>query len=180
MNAPRVFRFFVGLCAGLVLTSLPATSGLSPVKAAGWSPVSGTGRDIGAGGGQVWVIGTNRVHGGYGIYQRAGSGWTARPGGGAAIDVDAAGGPWVVNDTQQIYQWTGSVWARRPGSGRDVGAGGGQVWVIGTNRVHGGYGIYQWTGSGWAARPGGGERISVESRPTPWVVNSTGRIYWWQ
>jgi hypothetical protein len=57
-----------------------------------------------------------------------------------------------------------------------VGANG-SVWVVGTNRVVGGYGIYHWNGRGWTPMPGGAVAISVGSAGRPWVINSAHHIY---
>ena len=47
------------------------------------------------------------------------------------------------------------------------------LWVIGTNRVGGGWGIYHWVNNTWVNVPGGAVRIAVG--PTgPWVVNEYG------
>ena len=43
--------------------------------------------------GSVWVIGTNAVPGGYGIYRWNGSGWAREPGGAVAIAVAPDGTP---------------------------------------------------------------------------------------
>ena len=51
----------------------------------------------------VWVIGTNPVGGGYGIYQRSGSGWAAVTGGAVTIAVAPNGSPWIINSSHQIY-----------------------------------------------------------------------------
>jgi hypothetical protein len=146
-----------------------------------WNQLPGLARDIGVGAnGAVWVIGTNAVSGGYGIYRWTGSNWQNVPGGAVRIDVAPNGIPWVVNNAGNIYQWTGSSWQQLPGLARDIGIGAnGAVWVIGTNAVGGGYGIYRWTGSNWQNVPGGAVRIDVAPNGTPWVVNNAGNIYQW-
>jgi hypothetical protein len=147
-----------------------------------WNQLPGLARDIGVGAnGAVWVIGTNAVSGGYGIYRWTGSNWQNVPGGAVRIDVAPNGTPWVVNNAGNIYQWTGSSWQQLPGLARDIGIGGttgnGVAWVIGTNGVGGGYGIYQWIGSNWQNVPGGAVEISVGPDGYPWVVNNAGSIY---
>jgi len=60
--------------------------------------------DIGVGpSGAVWVIGTDSVPGGYGIYQSNGAGWTRIEGGAEQISVDPSGKPWVVNSAFKIF-----------------------------------------------------------------------------
>ena len=69
-------------------------------------------------------------------------------------------------------------WQQLPGLAVDIGVGAdGSVWVIGKNRVAGGYGIFQWTGSNWRMIDGGAVEVSVGPDGTPWVVNSNGNIY---
>ena len=66
----------------------------------------------------------------------------------------------------------------QPGSATDIGVGAdGSLWIIGTNRVPGGYGIYRWTSSGWAEVPGGAVTLTVGPVGTPSVVNSNHHIY---
>ena len=99
--------------------------------------------------GSAWVVGTNVVHGGYGIYQWTDDRWAEGPGGAVAMAVQSDGAPWVVNSSRQIFEWTGSTWTRYPGAATGIAVGAnGSVWMVGTNVVHGGYGIYQWTGRG--------------------------------
>ena len=63
------------------------------------------------------------------------------------------------------------------GLARDVGIGAnGAVWIIGTNKVPGGYDIYRWTGSAWQNIPGGGVRIDVDPQGNPWIVQDAGQI----
>ena len=117
----------------------------------------GTATDISIGAdAKVWVVGTDHVYGGYGIYQWTGSGWQEVPGGAVAIAVGPHGHPWVINSAHQIFRRIGSTWRLQPGSANDISVGAdGTVWVVGTYPVPGGYGIYQWTGRGWTQEPGG-------------------------
>lgn len=63
-----------------------------------WNSRPGAAVDIGVGAnGSVWVIGTNRVAKGFGIYRWTGRGWQNIPGGAVRIAVDPRGIPWVVN-----------------------------------------------------------------------------------
>ena len=155
----------------------------------------GAATDIGVGAnGSVWIVGTNPVAGGYGIYRWTGSGWTPVPGGATRIAVDPSGNPWVVNSAGQIYNWVGNPWVVNSagqiynwvgndwvvhsGAATDIGVGAdGSVWIVGTNPVAGGYGIYTWTGPGLVPVPGGAVVISVGPSGNPWVVNSAGQIY---
>jgi hypothetical protein len=142
---------------------------------------SGAATDIGAGAnGSVWVVGTNPVAGGFGIYRWTGSGWASLRGGAVAIAVDPSGNPWVVNSAHQIFQWNGSAWVSYPGAATDISVGAnGSLWVVGTHAVVGGYGIYHWNGKGWTRVLGGAIRIAVDPSGNPWVINSTHHLYHW-
>ena len=73
--------------------------------------------------GSVWVIGTNKVSGGYGIFHLTGSGWQSVQGGAVRIAVAPDGHPWVVNDQGMIYQHTTDRgWVRLQGEAKDIGA----------------------------------------------------------
>jgi hypothetical protein len=161
-----------------------------------WTTGPGCGHeiDVGADFFSVWVIGCNRVPGGYGIYRgnSTGTGWRQEPGGGAvSISVDPSGNAWVTQDAGQIYRWNGRGWVRVPGCAHDVDVGAdGSVWAIGCNPVPGGFGIYRRnsTDTGWDPQPGGAVRIGVDpgiggaQTETPgccnaWVINNVGHIY---
>jgi hypothetical protein len=148
------------------------------------SPISfrlqpGAATDISQGAdGSLWVIGTNPVAGGYGIYEWTGSGWAPVRGGAVAIAVAPDGTPAVINSAHQIFEWTGSGWALGPGSARDIAVGAdGSGWVIGTNATPGGYGIYRWNGSGWSPIAGGAVDIAAGPVGRPWVINSNHQIF---
>ena len=58
-----------------------------------------------------WVIGTNREHGGYGIYRWNGHRFEQAPGGAVAIG-GSYDRPWVVNDRNERFIWNGYDWDR--------------------------------------------------------------------
>ena len=141
----------------------------------------GLARDIGVGAdGSTWIIGTNPVPGGYGIYRWNGSGWDSIPGGGGGIGIAVAsdGNPWVVNDAQQIFRWDGTRWWHISGSGYDIGAGF-LPCVIWTDSAPGGYNVYRFNGMSWENLGGGAVRIAVTSDGNPWVVNDAQQIFRW-
>jgi hypothetical protein len=171
------------LCGALALPTLfqaiPAAA--QPVK---WLSLPGRALDIGANGGQVYVIGNNAVPGGFGIFRwngkTFGNVWDAVSGGATEITVDQTGNPWVVNDQGSIYRWQGGRFELLPGKANDIGAGGGKVFIIGQNPVRGGFGIYRWDGGGkWSSLPGGAVRIAADQDGIPWVVNEAGSIFMW-
>ena len=145
---------------------------------------SGAGTDIASGAdGSLWVIGTNPVSGGGGIWVYANPWVQPYGGGGKRIAVDPSGQPWIVNSNHQIFCHNMVGWVLIPGAANDIGVGAnGEVWVIGTNAVGGGFGIYTWSGGctavgSWSEIPGGGVAISVGTDGLPFVVNSSGQIY---
>jgi beta-glucosidase-like glycosyl hydrolase len=156
-----------------------AAKGITVCSPSTWKSAPGLATNIATGAdGSVWVIGTNPVSGGYGIYRWTVTGWAAVPGGAVRIAVGPDGSPWVVNSAQRIYRRVGSSWVLYPGAAVDIAAGAnGAVWVVGINPVPGGYGIYYWTGTGWAGVSGGAVAIAVGPDGSPWVVNSAQRIY---
>lgn len=130
----------------------------------------GEAKDIGAGGNQVWIIGTDDN-----VYQWSQNRWDRVQGQGVAIAVDSTGAPWVVSNDGQIYHWVNSRFVPVNGRARDIAANGGAVWIIGTDN-----GIYRLQGNNWMRVDGSGERISVASDGSPWVVNRNHEIYRWE
>lgn len=170
------------ITGGLALSALSPFPALAQVRV-NWTRLPGAARDIGCGGGQVFVIGTDALGGGYGIFRwngrTIGEVWDRMPGAATNIAVDSGGAPWVVNDRGGIFRWTGSDWTQLPGAATDIGAAGGEVYVVGTNRVNGGYGIFRWNGrrQSWESIPGGAVRVAVHRSGQPWVVNDQGQIF---
>jgi tectonin-like protein len=158
-----------------------------PVRAQGsqdWERMPGAAMEVAIGGGAVWAIGTDSSQsGGHNIYKWEGGNWKVYPGAGVRIAVDSSGSPWVVNSNHEIYRWSGGAggqWSKLPGSATDIGAGGGAVWVLGTNAVDGGYGVWRWNGSDWSSVDGAAVHIAVDSKGHPWVVNSSHTIFSYQ
>lgn len=58
-----------------------------------------------------WAIGTNREHGGYGIYRWNGYRWDQAPGGAVAIG-GSYDRPWVINNRNERFVWNGYDWDR--------------------------------------------------------------------
>ena len=97
----------------------------------------------------LWVIGTPKVAGGYGIYHWVNGNWVNVPGAGVRIAVGPTG-PWVVNEYGNIFQFNGTSWDLKPGCAKDIGIGAnGTVWVTGCGNTDGGEGIHRWNGVGW-------------------------------
>ena len=104
-----------------------------------WTPLSGTGTDVGVGAnGVLWVIGTDPASAAdKSIYQWDGSTFRQMSGAAVRIAVDPNGRAWVVNSGNAISRWTGSAWQQMPGAALDIGIGAnGSVWVIGSRPGH--------------------------------------------
>jgi hypothetical protein len=71
--------------------------------AGGWVHTSGAATDISIGGrGAVWVVGTNPLPGGSGVYLWNGGGWTAVAGAGVSIAVAPFGQPSLLDPEHHI------------------------------------------------------------------------------
>ncbi len=135
-----------------------------------WQQLPGLATDIGVGSdGSVWMIGTNPVPGGFGIFHWNGSDWDSVDGGAVCIAVYTKDEPWVVDKAGSIlFRSTNGKggWQQVPGFATDIGVGSddSSIWVIGTG-------------------PAGneidteGNRISVAPDGLPWVVNNAGKIF---
>ncbi|HEX3099147.1 MAG TPA: tectonin domain-containing protein [Usitatibacter sp.] len=143
----------------------------------GWHQIGGGATDIAAGAdGSVWVIGNDAQAGGnYGIYRYTGSTWARMPGAAVRIAVDPQGKAWVINAQHQIFHWNGSNWDTNPGQGLDIGVGAsGDVWLIGTD-----HSIWKWDPvASWQKKVGAADRIAVDPKGVPWVVNSAHQIFY--
>lgn len=71
----------------------------------------GTARDIDAKNGVVYVIGSNAVPGGYGLWKLVNAGWVqVPPGGGVRVAVEPAGTPWVIDNSGVVKRLAGANW----------------------------------------------------------------------
>lgn len=145
----------------------------------GFALLPGSANDIGLGPqGQAWVIGTNPVPGGFGIYWWDGDEWRGVEGGGVRIAVGPLGVPWIIDAGGRILRHDGVRWIQLPGTGKDIGVGAdGTPWIIGTDATGGGFGIYRWDSIAWQRVDGGATGITVASDGLPWVVNNVSAIY---
>ena len=138
-----------------------------------WQQLPGVATDIGVGSdSSVWIIGTNPVPGGFGIFHWNGSAWDSVDGGAVCIAIAPNGEPWVVNNAGNIFRSTDGKggWEQLPGVATDIGVGSdGSVWAIGTNSVP--------DGSSPAGNNTEGNRISVAPDGSPWVVNNVDKIF---
>ncbi|MBT5875913.1 MAG: PASTA domain-containing protein, partial [Candidatus Latescibacteria bacterium] len=141
-------------------------------------------QDVGHGWGNTWIAGSNPPYDIQRLKFTLPLTWDTPisvPGGAKRIDVDLHGNPWVVNQHGQIYRHLTGGWGLLPGVAKDIGCGEkGEVWVVGTTPVNGGYGIYRWNEDNlnWIQIPDiGGVAISVDGRGGPHVLAEDGTIY---
>jgi hypothetical protein len=68
----------------------------------------------------------------------------------------------------------------KPGTATDISVGAnGSVWSVGTATVSGGHPVQKWSGSAWTTVPGGAVAIAVDTKGSPWIVNSSHKISHW-
>jgi hypothetical protein len=151
-----------------------------------WQKYPGCAKDIAAGGqgplGGVWIIGCSSVPGGYSLHHYLGDvlqPWRLIPGGGVRIAAEPGGRLWLVNDQGAIYRGReGALWERLPGCARDIAVGAnGAVWIVGCDRVSGGWSVHRWRNGAWQRVEGGATNIAVADDGTPWIVDDIGTIY---
>ena len=145
-----------------------------------WRQMQNSATDIAVGAdGSIWIIGTDRQDGGYGIYKWNGRNWTRTDGAAVKIAVDRGGNPWVINSRNEIYQRQGNTWRQMPGAANEIAAGAdGSMWIVGTDAVNDGYGVYKWDGRNWSRVNNiGADKIAVDRSGNPWIIKSDGSIY---
>jgi len=105
----------------------------------GWEQIAGCARDIGAGGGKVWVVGCEATAGGYRVYRFNSSNntWSWVSGKGALrVAVDGNGDPWIVDDRNLMWEYRNSAWDSKFGTAKDLGSGVfGDIWRVGTDNT---------------------------------------------
>jgi len=158
-----------------------------PTEASTWTVLPGTGIDIGVGGqnDSAWVVGTNALANGFGVYRWVNNTWAEVPSTGAVrLDVDERGNAWIVNNKGALLQYNGTKWvdvrndplyANLKGVAvTDVGIGAnGRFWMIGTDHVKGSIYFKQ------IRLPGSASRIDVDAAGTAWIVNESGDVFRW-
>ncbi len=112
------------------------------------------------------------------IFYRSGieGSWTKIDGLAHTIDVSVDGNPWVINKNNQIYRRINGVngyWSRQNGAALDIGNGGGETYVIGTNKN-----LFKMNPDGNYTNLGGiVERVDVDYFERAWVINKAGEIF---
>ena len=145
----------------------------------GWEGLPGLAHDIGmAPDGKLWVIGTDRRKGGFGIYRWENNTWVNVPGGAVKIDVGPGNQALVTNDEGKIYRWSGTHWIEMPGHASDVAVGArGSMWCLGTIKNDFGYSPYRWTGQDWQKHPGFGVHISARDGNRIVLSNQSQQLF---
>jgi LmbE family N-acetylglucosaminyl deacetylase len=154
------------------------------VSHAKWNFIAGKlAQDISVGkNGTIYMIDTTVNVGGGRIYKWANGAWGEIGGTATHIDVDDNGLPWVVNDGGAVFQRNASdtAWNFLPGlAARDIGVGpAGIAYAIGKDSIGNNNGrIYKWAGNVWQEIGGLANRIDIDNRGLPWIVNSSGAIF---
>lgn len=142
-----------------------------------WHQLPGSAHQVAVGsGGSVFVLGTNAVPGGWGLWKLSGGAWTQLPGGGTSLAVGPGDQPWVVNSSSQIYSYSGG-WVLEPGSATGIGAMADSVWVVGTDMTAAGGGIWYFNGAGWSNLSGDATALAVGGDTLPIAVNAQNQIW---
>ena len=142
-----------------------------------WNLNDGGATDIAVGAnGKVWVIGSGKEAGGYGIYHRTNNKWVKVPGSALRIDVDGDGNAWVVNNANSIFRYNGKSWDVMPGRALDIAvSSNGTVMVIGTDRTP-----WVWDGKTWQKLPGSAlTGLTLDGDGNPLGVNTNKQIWAW-
>jgi hypothetical protein len=105
-----------------------------PAATPGAVKLPGTARDIDAKNGVVYVIGSNAVPGGYGLWKLVNAGWVqVPPGGGVRVAVEPAGTPWVIDNAGIVKRLVGANWVSVATEKKAIDLAfdtGGRLWVI--------------------------------------------------
>lgn len=173
----------------VVTTVIDNTASLQPGRGNDWEQIPGRAHDIAlATDGTAWVIGDNKLPGGFGIYFRGttAKNWGSVSGGAKRIAV-AGTRPWLVNDGGLVFELapSGTSWTDRPvlAGGKimkaiDIGASAKGVWALAEPTKQGNSAVYRWTGKQWQRdQSAWGTRITVDADGNPWLTNSAKQIF---
>lgn len=153
-----------------------------------WVQVGGKTRDVGIGGGWVWITSTTKTNGG-GLVARSrydGSGkfnWQRVSQGFVHIDAGEDGNAWGVDDQGDVYQYTGERWRKHGGKkATDIGVGGDNtVWIVGanTNDAAGGGTLHRFEmgSGGWVSDTVRLKTVTANGYGQPAGINSANEIW---
>lgn len=151
---------------------------------ANWRDAKTNAVEIAAAGGQMWILGTDKVQGGFQVYQRktptdARSAntfvWNKSNLGAVKLAVNAQGFPWAVDSANKIWRFDGNSWTQVTGAAVSIGCGGdGSTWIIGTDNN-----VYKWVEAtkSWNQITGTGVAITVDRLGFAWVLDNKGNIF---
>ena len=159
------------------------TSGYSiyaPNGSGGYFLVPGAAVDVGTGANNVtWVIGTNNVGGGKGIYRWTGGNWQNIAGGALRIAVNPSGNAWVINSYDHVFEWKGSSWNYISAvTGKDIAISpGGTIFVMQPSKLF----SKKPSDTTWSSMDGpSGKimlRISADLNGNPYVITTENKLY---
>jgi len=141
----------------------------------GFVPMAGGGIDIGSGGGQHYLVGTNNH-----IYQfnDCTENWDKIASTPLAerIDVDGNGIPWIIATDNTIHRWDGNAFAQISGTGIDIGINGVHIGMIGMDGN-----IYYRINDNWTSLPYSHvpmTRIDMTNTGYARTIGEDGVNYW--
>jgi len=151
---------------------------------ANWRDAKTNAVEVAAAGGQMWILGTDKVQGGFQVYQRKAPTdlrsqntfvWTKSNLGAVKIAVSSQGFPWALDSSNKIWRFDGNQWVQIAGAAVSIACGGdGSVWAIGTDNN-----VYKWVEAtkSWNQIAGTGVAITVDRLGFAWVLDTKGNIY---
>ncbi|MEM6632597.1 MAG: PA14 domain-containing protein, partial [Bacteroidota bacterium] len=143
-----------------------------PPSCSDFIALDGEGLDIGSGGGQTYMVGTNNYVYKWNECARNWGLFAASPAA-SRIDVDGEGNPWITATDQKIYRWNGSAFQQLPGAAVEIGVSGNTVFVANADGN-----LYQFNGSSWTgfSKPAFVSRVDVREGQ-PWIVTQDNSVY---
>ncbi|MEO7425612.1 MAG: tectonin domain-containing protein [Fibrobacteria bacterium] len=137
--------------------------------------------------GAAYILSTTTVYGGYTLYKYSGSGteassWQLISAGLIEIDVDNNGDLWGVNVLGEAFCLPlgnpNGKWQRKSSSVNEVNiaAGAGNIYIMTTKRVYGGYALKKWNGAAFVDIDGGLMDIQVDAGGRLWGANEVHDI----
>ncbi|NVJ93598.1 MAG: hypothetical protein HWE34_18175 [Methylocystaceae bacterium] len=151
-------------------------SGKSSSTPASWKAISGGAVEIGAGPeGQVSIVNEKEEVYSYNPTQKR---WNKLSGLLRNIDVRKDGSPVGVNSEGDVFAFVNNNWTQLAGKASDIGVGANDAtWIVGVNKINGGYEILKWTNGKFQKVTGGAVRLDVGPQGNPWVTNEKGEVF---
>lgn len=154
----------------LFISMLYAGSNTSNTTEIEWTKIRGVAQDISIGAnGEVFVAGDDNV---VWRWRREGSGWSRRSGIIQRIAVDPKGSHWGITAEGRIYRMSGLWWRQLDERAQDIAIGAdGTVIKINLDNT-----LSRWDkfSGRWRLISGNGQRITVDPKGNPWVIQTDG------